>query len=558
MRMRAQLRYYNNEPILIMDNNLLSISFGMLDCQSVDDLMDFGICSNSGEISFVDKDNAFKNEYLDAKILSKNLWKVEIFVSSENFDKLLATFQIDGFDYDDETKKVKIILTDGLTDYQNVERNIIPYAGYDYNKIYKPVPASYIYSAALYGSNVDMTFSNPNVNDVMKNTIIHCPAINDNAWSALTNLCQLTLCRASIKANGNISFSHINDFWGKRNIKINPSNILGISNKVPTIKNRINNISLDALNRETYFDVSVIEPIEIDLYNLIPYYTQEGSSNVRWLDWEFIADNTTYFVKREDTGNYDSVANGDYFQYVTLEIPIRPKTNAFFYEYKPRITAIQYYNNRSTKEYIKGTTSDVLMEYGDTYEKEGYLWQTIKIRTLHREIIDFNVQVWIFESITIEYIGSYYEDGDNTKYTTRSSGGSVLNFEKEPPTISNYLIQNKNTYYGNAFYDSLLQTLKNNYSKGIECCEMQCTFSDYYYEDGELAYDATGKDKPIECFQKYDCVVPYVVRRGQVVPYSLKNDGTAKSFKIMGIKYDYVGIPKQTLYLQETTNKFEY
>ena len=82
---------------------------------------------------------------------------------------------------------------------------------------------------------------------------------------------------------------------------------------------------------------------------------------------------------------------------------------------------------------------------------------------------------------------------------------------------------------------------------GVDTVEIECLMNDYYFENGDIALSS----EMSQCFSKYDVVVPYIMRKGVTEPYRTYADGTPKKFLIVGIKYSQLGIPRQTLYLQE-------
>ena len=76
---------------------------------------------------------------------------------------------------------------------------------------------------------------------------------------------------------------------------------------------------------------------------------------------------------------------------------------------------------------------------------------------------------------------------------------------------------------------------------------MECLFNDYYDEQGNLALNGN----ELEHFERYDKIVPYVIRQGNRVPFRTDENGNAKVFRIIGIEYVYDGLLRQKLYLHE-------
>ncbi|MEE1049262.1 MAG: hypothetical protein U0M60_17815, partial [Clostridia bacterium] len=144
---------------------------------------------------------------------------------------------------------------------------------------------------------------------------------------------------------------------------------------------------------------------------------------------------------------------------------------------------------------------------------------------------------------TITVIGNFYTEDGEKSYGSTSDKSTTLK--------SNELIQTKSTYEGKALAQHIIDTVKAKYGNGIECVELEVTPSEYYDDDGINIINSQG-NKPL--FEKYDIVTPYVIRNGIEQPYSTKEDGSPKSFKIIGIEYSYQGLLRQKLYLQENTN----
>jgi hypothetical protein len=97
-------------------------------------------------------------------------------------------------------------------------------------------------------------------------------------------------------------------------------------------------------------------------------------------------------------------------------------------------------------------------------------------------------------------------------------------------------------------YQHILNEVERRYGNGIECFEFECLFNDYFYENGEEAFNSSDLSQH---FNKYDIIIPYVKSIGQVVPLRKNTDGTPKKFRIIGIYYLYDGLLKQKLQVQE-------
>jgi hypothetical protein len=98
-------------------HNIDYVNFGDLDRGDTSEVLDWGIYSNRGEVSFFDIDG--EAEYLLRTNVEKQI-KVEIYLSSELFDKKVATFYVEDYEYDSNTQKISIRLQDSLQKWQMV------------------------------------------------------------------------------------------------------------------------------------------------------------------------------------------------------------------------------------------------------------------------------------------------------------------------------------------------------------------------------------------------------------------------------------------------------
>jgi hypothetical protein len=112
-------------------------------------------------------------------------------------------------------------------------------------------------------------------------------------------------------------------------------------------------------------------------------------------------------------------------------------------------------------------------------------------------------------------------------------------------------MQTRNEAFGIDYGEWYVDDIDRRYGSGVVCCELECGFSDYYYEDGTTAKEIADMYYGPAVFNKYEVVQPYVTRGGVEVPLATYPNGSPMSFIIIGIKYHYAGIAKQTLYLQE-------
>jgi hypothetical protein len=81
---------------------------------------------------------------------------------------------------------------------------------------------------------------------------------------------------------------------------------------------------------------------------------------------------------------------------------------------------------------------------------------------------------------------------------------------------------------------------------------LKCSVGDYKNSSGSqsISKDVSGN----RTFKKYDLILPYITKNGQKVPYSSYENGRAKIFQVVGIKYQHIGTLWQYLYLEEYNN----
>jgi hypothetical protein len=143
--------------------------------------------------------------------------------------------------------------------------------------------------------------------------------------------------------------------------------------------------------------------------------------------------------------------------------------------------------------------------------------------------------------------GDYYQsDGtDEISYTQSPSA----DFTALP---SNDLILNTTTEGQSQLAKNNLNYVKNRFSKGLETAVLRCSMDNYYDTSNKLAIskDVLGK----RTFKNYDIILPYTIKNGQKVPLSTYQNGQAKTFQVVGIRYSNQGTLWQDIYLEEYIN----
>ena len=533
-----------------IDKNALSIEYGSLDRGDLSEFANYGIYENTGKIVFFDNDGSFKNlkDLINKTPSIMQDLKVQIYRSSVVYSELTATFLIDDFVYDEDTSEVSLSLKDNLTLLQQI------YTSKHY-WFYETSCLDILID--IKNSSFDSSF-NFYVTDkaryALANTIIYCPLLEaDNLWSVVTKICEITLCRVISRADGKPMFYHVNEHLGKSNIVLPASHIFNIDNKISKYKTSFIRAWLKYIPRKRITNSEIISPISADIYTLNKSYNNEGL--ITWIEWSFIGDtNSIVTISRTDTGNWGNDYE-DYSAEVTVTARIKPVDNVY------SVGELFVYGNYNLFDMTK-VNANVGIELTPSYnriglnsqsatmDEEGYINIKFSWTAANKFAFDSSNHRWIHDvwtDIKFYLHGDYFVD-EEEQIAQSSAGLSGINDLELP---SNELFQiGANTSAINATVVKIVRGTRNAYSQGIECCEVECLMMNCYYEDGTLAYDASGISKTIEGFQKYDCVIPYVLKNGVEQPYRIDADGSPMVFKIIGIKYSFKGILRQKLYLQ--------
>ena len=91
-----------------LDREVTMVSFGSLDRGNVSDLTNWGCFSNTGSIEFFDTNMGTAESFETVMSYAPNA-TVCIYYNSGNIEKLLATFLIDDYEINYETKKVSLM-----------------------------------------------------------------------------------------------------------------------------------------------------------------------------------------------------------------------------------------------------------------------------------------------------------------------------------------------------------------------------------------------------------------------------------------------------------------
>lgn len=513
-RLIAEIR--NDDQVLIsLDSEVTMISFSALDRANVSDTVNWGCFSNKGEIEFFDSQDNFKSiieSYPDVT--------VRIYYTSKEIESVLATFFIGDYEYNDDLKKVVLHLKDALIDYQ--EQNVDEYYEFDPKSLHD------IWLDAYNGVSLSVGVGNK-----MRNTTVAIPYLKqDNKWRNIDKLCQAAMARCFCDPYGEPIISDETSYY-TQHIRINPSNILSIENKTSNKTTKIDNVLLRAPVYNGKF--GTIASGQFDWYDVIGSNYVSSSNKYIKAVWQ----------------NYDGTGRNERWAYFG-GIIYKDKSNVFKAEAAEVITTTSRFGDGSDIETQKTNipinvinarpdtpldrTTPYVVDEGEYFY--AYYNSHSAIGAISQNDPNY-VGTYCVNGGTINVYGNYFTEngeeifGDTGENAVQLEGNELIQFESL--FDSKYLAQH------------IIDTVKSKYSNGVECVVMEVTPSMYFGTGGAII--APESSRPL--FGKYDIVVPYVIRHGKEQPYSTNADGSAKSFKIVGIEYSYKGFLRQKLHLQE-------
>ena len=509
-RLVAKIFDGENE-IMTVDGNLLSAEFGALDRGNLTDIVEWGIYANKGSLSFVDNSGFFNTSNVNSTELKKST--VKFYLAGETIVPI-STFKIDSVIFNEETRQVDIILISNLLSWQTkeTEGDISPFQQTTGNGLLD------IINSELDNINIQLGDDAETINKVT----IYCPYFEkDNWWNIVNKFCQATMCRIIEDENGNPKIT--GSFPDRENIIVNPNNIIEISE---TEFEQITNLSISSKKREK---------IENEV-------TEETTASFT-IDWR-----RPYTVNGKGTPvlipypNLDVIGGG----FGKLNTPYKIVSCGS----RSEIATIG--NSASVEDSTDEEREMDLLGIAGAYSRLGsseitLYYDFVAQKRYYREgeIVPYK-QEFVKKGIIEVAVDAFFDDSVQTI--------TIITDDSKPITEipSNDLIQTKNTYdigvsWEYLHTDWILNSIYNRYNKGVECLTMECLFNDYYDEQGNLALNGN----ELEHFERYDKIVPYVIRQGNRVPFRTDENGNAKVFRIIGIEYVYDGLLRQKLYLHE-------
>ena len=518
---RIIAKIFNGEELIMtIDRNMLSCEFGALDRGNLTDVVNWGIYANRGSISFIDNIGYFNNQNVNSSEIKG--YKVRFYLAKEQ-QILIATFNIEDVYFEEETKKVDISVVSPLLKLQNEKstKNIYPF--YEANL-----------SGLVYYINDFLPNSNFSIGEGdFTNITIGCPYIPvDTVWNIITKICQATMSRVVETPNGD--FQITSSFPQRTPIIVNPKNIIGFEKGDFVI---IKNPNIVITEREKY-ENEILDGSKSDF-------------SISWDNGDILGTTgiTLSDIEKETSSSGETI-------YAKGKIII--KTPYKIYKIGTEETAynIRYvYFSNSTDEYpysdSKTTSLGVLLDT-PSIENEQNIVANLKRRAIYDTFA-------VTSGSNNGYKQFFLSDGTfSFPITTFEDKGTIQHFHHKEygegdEIDSNDLIQDI-SYYENNYGDKfslglhIVNEVYKRYHNGIECFEIECLFNDYYDVNGNKVFDTNDLSTH---FKKYDIIVPYVMKKGKVVPLRVNEDGTPKQFRIIGISYYYDGLLKQKLSIQE-------
>jgi hypothetical protein len=370
---------------------------------------------------------------------------------------------------------------------------------------------------------------NQGVQDIFMGVSVVCPYIRSGtAWSTINKFCASLKLRVCEDKNGTPTFYDSKSNVAKKPIIIRPRNVFDIPSKE---KVKIPNVSVSVKNIVKHENEIIDREFAFNLYQFYQTNIPTGAGP-SLIDLRWVGDNNANVgVLRLLVG---SKYSGISISTASINIP----TNLFKFDAKPTIKIIKNVavtgSNNITEEIIK--TPTYVPESSETSLLDG---GKIYAQFEDLKAISVDKRTAIVGG-TIAVKGDYFEENEDlsVEYVTDSNLETVQ-------LSSNELMQSVSMYEN--FARETVEAFN-----GIDCYEIECSFGDYYYENGGIALDFSKG----QIFQRYDTVIPYVFIDGVEQPLESYEDEfgniKAKSFNIVGIQYNYDGHLTQKLMLQET------
>lgn len=517
---RLIAKIFNGEEVVMtIDRNMLSCEFGALDRGNLTDVVNWGIYVNRGSISFIDNIGYFNNQNVNSEEIKS--YNLVFYLVDKTKETIIATFNIEDVDFDEDTRRVDISVVSPLLKLQNEKSTKSIYPFYEANLSWL-VP--YVND---FFPNSNFSIEEGDFTDIT----IGCPYIPvDTVWNIITKICQATMGRVVETPNGD--FQITSSFPQRTPIIVKPKNIISFEKGDFVI---IKNPNIVVTKRKMYGNEVL-----------------DGSRSDFSISWD--SKNADILGTNGITlSNIENVTEGDRTTYYSSgKIIIKTPYKIFRLGEEETSYNIRYiYFSNSTDEYpsldTKTTSLGILLD-NPSIENEQNIIANLKRRAIYDTFPTVSgsnngYKQFFFSDGTFSFPITTFEDTGTENLHHHKGDGTGDEIE------SNDLIQDI-SYYGDkvplGFH--IVEEVYKRYHNGIECFEIECLFNDYYDENGNKVFS---KDDLSTHFKKYDLIIPYVMKKSQTVPLRVNEDGTPKQFRVIGISYSYDGFLKQKLSVQE-------
>lgn len=513
----------NNIETYTIDKNLISLEFEDLDRGNSGDLIDFGIYANRGSLTFTDNEKLYLKL---SQIRRLETVKVRFLFAEKNLTPTaLKTFIVQDFDIDKTTNTLTLQLISSVIKWQELKTpQIYMFRSRDqYVSLEEIIDEINMYIPEIS----DRLKIHPEGGSFFSNTYIDCPYFEPSTvWDLISKVCVFCGGRICEDRYGQAYITNI--FTGTTSLHrdIKPFEILNISNVMPAYKN------IDKYNRV----VSVMCKNRERKYG-----AEYGSVSFRIYDFTGNANDeyTVYIATRESENPNIEVQRVDFpdseIKYTTkMVFEINPTEQV--YEHSSLKTRVNLFN------YV--TVGPIAIPPVTTEEDMRNLTPIINFnRHKNRSIIQNSIETqrrydsgvsYVMDGVTYAYGNFFVDEEDVEKKWT-----SVPFPELDPLVIptnelfqaKNYIYpltpQNHGEYYAQAIHKELAKDT-------LEC---ECIYFDLP-RTGESKFN----------FSRVEAVSPFVIENGMEVPF--EKNGLNK-YRIIGVKYRFSGIIRQTLYLQK-------
>jgi hypothetical protein len=513
----------NNIETYTIDKNLIRLEFEDLDRGNSGDLIDFGIYANRGSLTFTDNEKLYLKL---SQIRRLETVKVRFLFAEKNLTPtMLKTFIVQDFDIDKTTNTLTLQLISSIIKWQELKTpQIYMFRSRDqYVSLKEIIDEINTYIPRI----ADKLKIHPEGAHFFSDTYIDCPYFEPSTvWDLISKICVFCGGRICEDRYGQAYITNI--FTGATSLyrDIMPFEILNISNVMPAYKN------VDKYNRV----VSVMCKQRERKYG-----AKYGSVSFRIYDFINNEDDEyTVYIATRKSENPNIEVERKYFPNAEIKF-----TTKMVFEINPTERLYEHSLLKTKVNLFNYVEIGPIAIPPVTKEQEmTNLTPSINFnRHKNRCIIQNSIETqrrydggvsYVMDGVTYAY-GNFFVDGEDVekKWT------SVPFPELDPLVVptnelfqsENYIYplnpQNHGEYYAQAIHKELSKDT-------LEC---ECIY-----------FDSPREDDSKFNFSRVETVRPFVIENGNSVPFD--KIGTNK-YIIIGVKYSFSGIIRQTLYLQK-------